>query len=152
MSALRDQIKREISECKAKCEGNPAKTWGMEYFNNFFCNLPDCFPKGALTHTRTGCQSIMPQHVPLRELGCTNLSDLRLNQSYADFYRAVDDALVTEGIPLEKVVRVQELFFHFVRGYNEGAKWRTHNLLMDIVTPAYMRLREQGYTHYDLAQ
>src|SRR3989344_4717986 len=105
MSALRDQIKREISECKAKCEGNPAKTWGMEYFNNFFCNLPDCFPKGALTHTRTGCQSIMPQHVPLRELGCTNLSDLRLNQSYADFYRAVDDALVTEGIPLEKVVR-----------------------------------------------
>jgi len=94
----------------------------------------------------------MPQHVPLRELGCTNLSDLRLDQSYSTFYKAIDDALEAEGISLEKVLHCQDLFRHFIRCNNEGAKWRAHNLLMDIVTPAYMRLREQGYTHYDLAQ
>lgn len=95
---------------------------------------------------------MLAQDVPLRELGVTNLSDMRLNQSYGAFYSAIDGALEAEGIARGKVLRCQNLFRHFTRNSDDYAKWRALNLLMEIVTPAYMCLREQGYTHYDLTQ
>jgi len=122
MSALRDQIKREISEYKRVCKEQGRLDWGR-WFNNFYCNLPEGLPEGTLSVGRTGCRAVTPQNISLRELGVSNLSELRLNQSFAGFYNAIDDALKAERISVAKVVRG-------ARTGSEGRDMKNHDLWM----------------------
>lgn len=62
-------------------------------------------------------------------------SDLIKTQTYGEFYQTIDSVLEEEGISIEEVKRLNT---------------KPSRELFELTSPAYVRLREIGYSEYDI--
>ena len=69
-------------------------------------------------------------------------SDLKLNQTPRQFFETIDKVLQELDIPVDEIKRLQHL------GYAEGKN--IEYMLYQLTFPAYVKLREIGYTKQDL--
>ncbi|MBI3980755.1 hypothetical protein HY345_02035 [Candidatus Microgenomates bacterium] len=72
-------------------------------------------------------------------------SNIRMGKSMDEYWKDVDAACEQTGIDLERVKTVQEQM--------RSGKGNRENLLKELnqmLVPVYVRLREQGYTQWDL--
>ncbi len=116
-----------------------------EYLNNFFLNLPDarCKHGGYYQDLAVvlGCMDLnqIETGADPEEEKQRGASELYLNQKRRDFFTTIDQVLVESGIAIDEVQRLQK----------EGGKDKIKEL-HELVFPAYIRLREMGYSHRDL--
>lgn len=117
------------------------------YLNNFYMNLPDNtyehggYYRDLAVEVRNMDKSQLEDGADLDEEVKLGHSELFLNQKMRDFFDTVDKVLVEEGISIDEVKKLQKL------GRKDFSKIKE---LYELVFPAYVRLRDMGYTHADL--
>ena len=120
---LEAQIREEI---KARVDRLPADLpdrGEIYYFNNFHLKLP-----------QSGQREILADYLEDPRLACQN------GRTLGQFFADVDLALQKTGIDMTKLGALMQ------RYREAGIRKR----IFEIVFPAYVRLREMGYTHKDL--
>lgn len=119
----------------------------VDYLNNFKTRLrPDGV--GNFGNVRVVTQNLGFLNDLNRRHAFTDMlsehSRLWLNQTAADFFRAIDEAMTQEGVTPE---RVEEMDQEARQQPGNQAKYEP---LSRYILPVYVRLRAQGYTSTDL--
>src|SRR3989338_8607295 len=108
-----------------------------EYLNNFYMNFPEGFYRTIHKVFRKTEEQMEFSPAEKKQHGH---SDLYCNQKRKEFFKAIDDVLIEEGIALEEIKRLQTL----------NTTMEDLEKFYESVFPIYVKLREKGYNRYDL--
>ena len=108
-----------------------------EYLNNFYLNLPDGLYRSMHVVFKKTEEQMEFSPAEKKQHGH---SDLYCNQKRKEFFKAIDDVLIEEGIALEEIKRLQTL----------NTTMEDLEKFYESVFPIYVKLREKGYNRYDL--
>ncbi len=132
----------EIEEYKRKI----GDSWRDHYFNNWYGHLTSKAPKGRCFLTSrysrpdekngkmVGFDYLPPEDRP---------GDFKANQTMREFYATIDKVLEDEQIDVQELEK---------RLFDEDGRviWENMNDVLDTALPAFIKLREMGYTRRDL--
>ena len=166
-----NKVKRTMEQIVAEEIEQSKRQYGERtgfryYFNNFYLSLPsDDFNHGGPNRDTAIELRIfdIPHEVYIKNLseGDNRLaqrllkmhSPLYLQQTPKQFFETIDKVLAEKGIPLEEVKMLQHEVFVIKSKDGLIAEPRTDKEVIELfnrVLPAYIKLREMGYTYRDL--
>lgn len=126
-SKITQQIEREIEQARQQY----GQEWGAHYFNNFDGNLPGGYRRRYDPTSRSYSSD-------------TEASEKRRNQSLAEFWATIDNAVEEVGINQRQIIEARN---RFNNDRDLGNNDRDGGMF-DLVIPVYIKLRELGYKHY----
>ncbi len=141
----REMVQQEMEEYRRRF----GSSWRDNYFDNWIGKVTSKFPKGrcflASPYSRPDEKnpgmSPSDYEYPPEE----RKSDLYMSQTMREFYATIDKVLEEERIDVKKLERklVDE---------NGSIIWGNLDEVFDMALPAFVKLREMGYTLRDLGE
>lgn len=138
---VRETVKIEMSDY----QNQYGEQWLFHYFNNFTLKLPYDEQHPPFANARR----IFPQSkwdTPVGEIfgDEEDSSPLLKSQTFRQFCENIDQAIIDSGVSIDEVKRLQGLVTQ-----SQGEDRTKHrDELMTLLIPAYIGLRERGYSHY----
>ncbi|MBP6946403.1 MAG: hypothetical protein KBB46_03895 [Candidatus Pacebacteria bacterium] len=79
-----------------------------------------------------------------------NRSNKKLDQTFCEFFKEVDSAVVEAGLSLEDVSRVINIYLHGRNVVDQNVAVQMHEAVDSFLFPIYEILRRCGYNKEDL--
>ncbi|MEK6934090.1 MAG: hypothetical protein AABW75_04390 [Nanoarchaeota archaeon] len=144
MQTLETTVNEEIAEELRKYKTSSITVKYNHVLNNFHMHFPsneeDAF-------YRTVQKILRRWNKPFEETGANNnkISDLKRNQTREQFYQTIDDTTAELGISLDKIKSDVSQFYE-----RKEEELQPYQNLWNTLFPIYARLREKGYSKWDL--
>lgn len=124
---LAEKITRETKAFK-KMHG---KNWAIEYFNNFYGNLPGGYRRRLLESA--------PELKNMKKWDKGSSKSIE-KQTVSEFFETIDRVINEMELDVSEIVAIQNnTTLNSVEKYSN---------LYDMILPVYTKLREMGYKHY----